>query len=151
MAYGRPAHEGELLATEAYARSLAEAKAAGEARVAKGGGSNAAPQFEKSTDMLVMPYGEFKAQGRIVKSVKQWRDQALASGSLVMYEEGSGKIVIFVSHTWWDRDFKDASNDPTNLYDRGAPDSRLAVGRGQGPQVARHLRWRAAAGRAGAV
>ena len=122
VAYGRPAHEGELLATEAYARSLAEAKAAGEARVAKGGGSNAAPQFEKSTDMLVMPYGEFKAQGRIVKSVKQWRDQALASGSLVVYEEGSGKIVIFVSHTWWDRDFKDATNDPKDLYDKGSPD-----------------------------
>ena len=138
VAYGRPAHEGKLLATKAYARSLAEAKAAGEARVAKGGGSNAAPQFEKSTDMLVMPYGEFKAQGRIVKSVKQWRDQALASGSLVVYEEGSGKIVIFVSHTWWDRDFKDATNDPKDLYDKGSPDYQADYSQRQ----SKGLKWR---------
>ena len=138
VAYGRPAHEGELLATEAYARSLAEAKAAGEARVAKGGGSNAAPQFEKSTDMLVMPYGEFKAQGRIVKSVKQWRDQALASGSLFVYEKGSGKIVIFVSHTWWDRDFKDATNDPKDLYDKGSPDYQADYSQRQ----SKGLKWR---------
>ena len=79
-------------------------------------------QFEQTTPMLVMPFSVFKAQGRIMKSVKVWRDQAVAAGSLVVHEEGSGKVVIFVSHTWWDRAFKDATNDPTNPYDKGAPD-----------------------------
>jgi len=79
-------------------------------------------QFEMATPMLVMPFSVFKAQGRIMKSVKVWRDQALADGSLVVYEEGSGKVVIFISHTWWDRLFKDATNDPDNPYDKGAPD-----------------------------
>jgi hypothetical protein len=79
-------------------------------------------QFDLLTPMLVMPFSVFKAQGRIMKSVKVWRDQALAAGSLVVYEEGSGKVVIFVSHTWWDRAFKDATNDPNNPYDKGAPD-----------------------------
>ena len=72
--------------------------------------------------MLVMPLGVFKAQGRIMKSTKAWRDEALAAGSLVVHEEGSGKIVIFISHTWWDRSFTDATNDPNNPYDKGAPD-----------------------------
>ena len=79
-------------------------------------------QFELTTPMLVMPYGVFKAQGRIMKSTKAWRDEALAAGSLVEHEEGSGKIVIFISHTWWDRTFTDATNDPNNPYDVGAPD-----------------------------
>ena len=79
-------------------------------------------QFEQTTPMLVMPFSVFKAQGRIMKSTKVWRDQALAAGSLVVHKEGSGKIVIFVSHTWWDRAFKDATNDPKNPYDKGAPD-----------------------------
>ena len=79
-------------------------------------------QFEQTTPMLVMPFGVFKAQGRIMKSTKVWRDQALAAGSLVVHEEGSGKVVIFISHTWWDRAFKDATNDPNNPYDKGAPD-----------------------------
>ena len=79
-------------------------------------------QFEQTTPMLVMPFSVFKAQGRIMKSVKVWRDQALAAGSLVVHEEGSGKVVIFISHTWWDRAFKDATNDPKNPYDKGAPD-----------------------------
>jgi hypothetical protein len=78
-------------------------------------------QFEQTTPMLVMPFSVFKAQGRIMKSVKVWRDQALAAGSLVVHEEGSGKVVIFISHTWWDRAFKDATNDPNNPYDKGAP------------------------------
>ena len=78
--------------------------------------------FEMTTPMLVMPFGVFKAQGRIMKSTKAWRDEALAAGSLVEHEEGSGKIVIFISHTWWDRSFTDATNDPNNLYDKGAPD-----------------------------
>ena len=72
--------------------------------------------------MLVMPFGVFKAQGRIMKSTKAWRDEALAAGSLVVHEEGSSKIVIFISHTWWDRSFTDATNDPNNPYDVGAPD-----------------------------
>ena len=59
-------------------------------------------QFELTTPMLVMPFLKFKAQGRIMKSTKAWRDEALAAGSLVVHEEGSGKIVIFISHTWWD-------------------------------------------------
>ena len=24
--------------------------------------------------------------------------------------------------TWWDRDYKDATNDETDVYDKGAPD-----------------------------
>ena len=79
-------------------------------------------QFELTTPMLVMPFGVFKAQGRIMKSTKAWRGEALAAGSLVEHEEGSGQIVIFISHTWWDRSFKDATNDPNNPYDVGAPD-----------------------------
>ena len=79
-------------------------------------------QFDLLTPMLVMPFGVFKTQGRIMKSTKVWRDQALAAGSLVEHEEGSGKTAIFISHTWWDRAFKDATNDPNNPYDQGAPD-----------------------------
>ena len=96
------------------------------ARAAQTANTNAAlrfgQQFEMTTPMLVMPFGVFKAQGRIMKSVKAWRDEALASGSLVEHEEGSGRLVIFISHTWWDRTFKDATNDPNNPYDKGAPD-----------------------------
>ena len=79
-------------------------------------------QFELLTPMLVMPFSVFKAQGRIMKSTTVWRDQALAAGSLVEHKECSGKVVIFISHTWWDRAFKDATNDPDNPYDKGAPD-----------------------------
>ena len=79
-------------------------------------------QFEQTTPMLVMPFGAFKAQGRIMKSTKVWRDGALAAGSLVEHKEGSGKVVIFISHTWWDRGFKDETNDPNDKYDQGAPD-----------------------------
>ena len=81
-------------------------------------------QFELTTPMLVMPFRKFKAQGRIIKSIKAWRDKALAAGSLVVHEESSGKIVIFISHTWWDRSFTDATNDPNNPYDKGAPDNQ---------------------------
>ena len=38
------------------------------------------------------------------------------------YDEASGKIVIFLSHTWWDRAFNDETNDKDDKYDRGAPD-----------------------------
>ena len=96
------------------------------ARAAQAANANAALRFgqlfELTTPMLVMPFGVFKAQGRIMKSTKAWRDGALAAGSLVVHEEGSGKIVIFISHTWWDRKFRDATNDPNNPYDKGAPD-----------------------------
>ena len=101
-------------------RQLAKARAAQKAP------TNAALRFgqlfELTTPMLVMPFGVFQAQGRIMKSTKAWRDEALAAGSLVEHEEGSGKIVIFISHTWWDRSFRDATNDPNNPYDKGAPD-----------------------------
>ena len=107
-------------ATAEFERQLAKARAAQAAN------TNAAlsfgQQFELTTPMLVMPFGVFKAQGRIMKSTKAWRDEALAAGSLVEHEEGSGQIVIFISHTWWDRSFTDATNDPNNPYDKGAPD-----------------------------
>ena len=103
-----------------FERQFAKARAAQEAP------TNAAlqfgQQFEQTTPMLVMPFSVFKAQGRIMKSTQVWRDGALAAGSLVVYEEGSGKVVIFVSHTWWDRGFKDETNDPNDKYDQGAPD-----------------------------
>ena len=79
-------------------------------------------QFELTTPMLVMPFGVFKAQGHIMKSTKAWRDEALAAGSLVEHKEGSSQVVIFISHTWWDRSFTDATNDPNNPNDVGAPD-----------------------------
>ena len=107
-------------ATAEFERQLAKARAAQAAN------TNAALSFgqlfELTTPMLVMPFGVFKAQGRIMKSTKAWRDEALAAGSLVEHEEGSGQIVIFISHTWWDRSFTDATNDPNNPYDKGAPD-----------------------------
>jgi len=78
--------------------------------------------FEYSTRMLLMPFLRFKEQGRIEKSIKTWRDKALSQGLLVEYDKASGKIVIFVSHTWWDREFKDKTNHPDDPYDKGAPD-----------------------------
>jgi len=78
--------------------------------------------FEYSAPMLLMPFLRFKQQGRIYKSSKTWRDKARSQGWLVEYDEHSGKIVIFVSHTWWDRAFTDETNDKTDQYDRGAPD-----------------------------
>ena len=76
------------------------------------------PAFEMSTPMLVMPFLTFKEQKRIFKSIKSWRDDALASGRLVRFawvEGGTGKVVdgaldgtiivaqgkvaIFISHT----------------------------------------------------
>ena len=58
-----------------------------------------APEFEYLTPMLVMPFAQFKRQGRIMKSVAKWRDEALREGWLVKYDKDSRKIVIFVSHT----------------------------------------------------
>ena len=57
------------------------------------------PDFPNLTAMLVMPFRQFVAQGRIMKSVKSWRDEALAKGWLVEFKEGSGKVAIFISHT----------------------------------------------------
>ena len=58
------------------------------------------PAFPSLTAMLVMPFRRFRAQGRIIKSVKSWRDEALAKGWLVAFEEGTGKVAIFISHTY---------------------------------------------------
>ena len=49
-----------------------------------------------------------------MKSVQKWRDEALAQGWLVEYKEGEGKVAIFISHTWWHRDFVDETNDKSN-------------------------------------
>ena len=57
-----------------------------------------------------------------MKSVQKWRDEALAQGWLVEFKEGEGKVAIFISHTWWHRDFVDETNDPKDKYDRGCPD-----------------------------
>jgi hypothetical protein len=84
--------------------------------------------------MLVMPFERFKAQGRIFKSTKAWREEAFEKQWLVEYDASSGKVVIFISHTWWHRDFKDASNDPNDKYDRGSPDWQ------SGPN--KDLKWR---------
>ena len=77
------------------------------------------PAFEISTPMLVMPFPQFKQQGRIFKSVKAWREEAMTSRKLVEYawvtggtgkvKDGTldgtldivpGKVAIFLSHTW---------------------------------------------------
>jgi hypothetical protein len=105
-----------------FERQLAMAEEAASAQALTGAALRFGQQFEQTTPMLVMPFSVFKAQGRIMKSTKVWRDQALAAGSLVVHEEGSGKVVIFISHTWWDRAFKDETNDPDDKYDKGAPD-----------------------------
>eukprot|EP00964_Phaeocystis_antarctica_P003601 scaffold1947_cov65-Phaeocystis_antarctica.AAC.1 len=111
-----------LMAEAAAAYRLVGGEVATSAQALTGAALRFGQQFELLTPMLVMPFGVFKAQGRIMKSTKVWRDQALAAGSLVVHEEGSSKTVIFISHTWWDRTFKDATNDPNNPYDQGAPD-----------------------------
>ena len=88
----------------------------------------AALDFELSAPMLVMPFATFKRQGRIFKSVKSWRDAALVDGRLVVYVKDArdipapGRVVIFISHTWWDREFLDPNRDPDDPYDKGAPD-----------------------------
>ena len=96
--------------------------------------SRATLQFEQFTPMLVMPFRVFRAQRRIMKSTKKWRDEALKNDNLIVYEDGSSKIVIFISHTWWDRDFKDETNDPKDLYDRGTPDHQTGA--------KKDLKWR---------
>jgi len=51
----------------------------------------AALEFELSTPMLAMPFLRFKKQGRIYKSTKTWRDEALSKGWLVKHDKASGK------------------------------------------------------------
>ena len=82
-----------------FERQLAKARAAQKANRNTNAALRFGQQFEMTTPMLVMPFRTFKAQGRIMKSTKAWRDEALAAGSLVKHEEGSSKIVIFISHT----------------------------------------------------
>ena len=61
--------------------------------------------FEMSTPMLVMPLSIFKQQGRICKSTKAWRDEALRKGWLVAHVTAAGDKppapgkVVFISHT----------------------------------------------------
>ena len=59
--------------------------------------------------------------------------------------------MIFISHTWWDREFKDETNDPTDKYDRGAPDLQAdypderrkdAIGCDMTYQKPKDLKWR---------
>ena len=66
----------------------AAAKNVGQAQALTNAAQQFGQQFEQTTPMLVMPFSVFKAQGRIMKSTKVWRDQALAAGSLVVHEEG---------------------------------------------------------------
>jgi len=87
-----------------------------------GARKDAADSFPMLTAMLVMPFPVFKAQGRIMKSTKRWRGEAFEKKWLVEYDESLGKVVIFISHTWWDRKFTDETNDPNDPYDCGAPD-----------------------------
>lgn len=70
--------------------------------------------------MLVMPLRQFQAQGRIVKSTKAWREEAMEKKWLIEYKEGSGKIAIYVSHMWWDRMFVEEGTD--DIFRVGAPD-----------------------------
>ena len=74
-----------------------ELRAAGEKRLLEL--PKGAVAFEETTPMLVMPFKQFKAQGRICKSTKAWREEALQKQWLVVYDESSGKVVIFISHT----------------------------------------------------
>ena len=83
------------------------------------------PPLESSTPMLVIPYNVWLTLKRIPKNVKAWRNTALSKGWLVMYE--SSMIVVFISHTWWDREFTDETNDPTNQYDKGSPDFQTGL------------------------
>ena len=77
------------------------------------------PHFELSTPMLTMPFPILKDQGRICKSTKEWRTEALEKGWLVVHAKveggtgkvvngvldgtlvitSEGKVVIFLSHT----------------------------------------------------
>ena len=72
--------------------------------------------------MLVMPFEAFKRQGRICKCMKKWRKKAFSDGTLIEFDKNKGMIAIFVSHTWWDRNYIDETNNPNDPFDKGAPD-----------------------------
>ena len=82
--------------------------------------------------MLVMPWSVYLTLDRIPKNVKAWRDEALRKGWLVEFDPHT-MIAGYISHTWWDRNFKDADQiaeaerrvkegERPNPYDKGAPD-----------------------------
>ena len=73
----------------------------------------AAIDLEYLTPMLLIPFIFFVQLGRIPKSTKPWREEALHKGWLVEYRKDDGKTIIFISHTWWDREFLDPARDPS--------------------------------------
>ena len=89
------------------------------------GDADGLPTFPNETEMLVMPFTAFVSQQRICKSIKVWREKALKEGALVDFGGTTGyDHCIFISHTWWDRLFTDSTSDPTDQYDKGAPDKQ---------------------------
>ena len=70
---------------------FSKALASGDAKLLQFVDPVAALDFELSTPMLVMPFLRFKEQGRIYKSTKTWRDEALSKGWLVKHDKASGK------------------------------------------------------------
>ena len=81
-------------------------------------------ELEYLTPMLLIPFLFFVQLGRIPKSTKPWREEARSKGWLVEYRREDGKIVIFISQTWWDREYLDPDRDPNDEYDVGAPDNQ---------------------------
>ena len=79
-------------------------------------------ELEYLTPMLLIPFLFFVQLGRIPKSTKAWREEARSKGWLVEYRREDGKIVIFISQTWWDREYLDPDRDPNDKYDVGGPD-----------------------------
>ena len=55
-------------------------------------------RFPILTAMLVMPFKQFKKQGRITKSTADWRKSALKKGWLVTYTPDL--VCFFISHRW---------------------------------------------------
>ena len=82
----------------------------------------AAIELEYLTPMLLIPFFFFVQLGRIPKSTKPWREEARSKGWLVEYRREDGKIIIFISQTWWDREYLDPDRDPNDKYDVGGPD-----------------------------
>ncbi len=66
---GHPVGQAVLVAEAAAAYKLAEGRATSELT---GAALRFGQQFELTTPMLVMPFGVFKAQGRIMKSTKAY-------------------------------------------------------------------------------
>ena len=56
------------------------------------------PTFPEPAPMMLMPYPIFKKQGRIMKSLKPWREEVRAEGRMVQFDPKTHKV-IFVSHT----------------------------------------------------